>query len=717
MGFWNRREFSLGAAYYIAVSLSIIMFAGPLFRSLGFEYSGFIALFASIHLLYFAANESILRRGDSIENILKSLSLPVIILSSIPLAVSFVSALFIPNCSLWDGILFYIEIVYPTALIAMLCGTAFGIAPCSKRNTNIYLTLFWIGTLFMSLLPGYFSAKIYSFGWQYGYFPGFVWDEAMELTSGYWVSRGLGVFLIGSWILLAIRNSGKWQKLVFIFASIISVVVFGIFTSDIFLDKYLAAQIEVAPNVTINLSKGSLTADEIQVVVSDTRRYIEEIRSVYGLKNNSEVQIYLFPTSDELYKYVGTREASISKPWRKSIYITKGNLHSLKHELAHILLAEYGSFPFDINWSTGLTEGAAVAIEDDFDGIRSGDEMAARILQMKLASGVQQVMQFSGFASNASSQSYVLAGSFSHFLIHQYGGEKFINLYSGQDYEEVYQKSLTSLEAEWITSLNSFQTPMDHYDSLRTFFYFKRTSILRQLCLRRIGKLLKNADEAFRDKDYTLADSLYSVAASESGRGRAIQGRVLSLLRLNNFTGALAVIDTSASAQEPNNKTALHLLRGDMIVLATGELQKASAEWEKEMKLELGDSYFMSAFIHRYFFGGAKNIEAVKKALKDIYSIESVKGKHDLLYSIESADSTDYAFALARLYMYSSYFIRTGSLGKALETWKDGLKQLQALRADSSMIGLHLFEKLAGQKYIHYEEIFKDKTLDNNILR
>src|SRR5437868_2173680 len=101
------------------------------------------------------------------------------------------------NCSLWYSFIFYIEIVYPTVIIATLCGVVFfRKKPRSEFRRNISIALFWIVTLLLSLLPGYFSAKIYTYGWQYGYFPGFVWDEAMELSRGYWVSRVLEIAVI-----------------------------------------------------------------------------------------------------------------------------------------------------------------------------------------------------------------------------------------------------------------------------------------------------------------------------------------------------------------------------------------------------------------------------------------------------------------------------------------------------------------------------------------
>src|SRR5256885_1362623 len=102
MAYWRKRSFLIGVAYYLGVSLGIILFSSPLFRVLGFEFSGFIALFASIYLLFYSANETIAFKDESVWPILQKLGIQVLVLSSVPLIVSLISSLFIPNCSLGD---------------------------------------------------------------------------------------------------------------------------------------------------------------------------------------------------------------------------------------------------------------------------------------------------------------------------------------------------------------------------------------------------------------------------------------------------------------------------------------------------------------------------------------------------------------------------------------------------------------------------------------
>jgi len=576
----------------------------------------------------------------------------------------------------------------------------------------MFTTLFWLSTFLLSLLPGYFSAKIYSYGWQYGYFPGLVWDEAMELQSEYWLSRVVEIAAIVSYLLYRSKiHKGKaglrkifssWQYWLLVGASSSFGIFYFLQFSDYRLHDYLH-DVLISGNITVHFAGNNFRIDEAKYYHAEITRYASEIDSIYGLQPSQKIDVFVLPTADDLFQYVGTREASITKPWQRAVYITKGNLHSLKHELAHAILSDHGSLPFDMSWATGLTEGAAVAIEDDYDGIRSADELSEQIFQMGLSAGVKNVMQFSGFLNSAPSTSYVLSGSFAKHLIRQYGAEKFLTVYHDRDFHAVYSKSLPDLELEWKNHLKDIEKPLDHYDSLRSLYYFKRSSILRQPCIRRIGKLLKNADEAFKAKDYRLADSLYSNAATESGRLKAIRGRVFCKLHLNDPKAALAILDTTPSVRETQNLPALRLLRGDVIAMASGDLAAAATEWSEAMNLELGDSYFEAAFLRRYFFGSTNNVQGVQKILRDLYGLEETGDKYHLVFSIEPSDYSGY---LSRLLLYVSYFERKGQLSDAYRIWGKGINDLKTFRPINPIKEVVLFEDLMKKKYSQYEKIF-----------
>lgn len=145
------------------------------------------------------------------------------------------------------------------------------------------------------------------------------------------------------------------------------------------------------------------------------------------------------------------------------------------------------------------------------------------------------------------------------------------------------------------------QIPMDKYDSLRTRFYFDRSSIINEPCLRRIGRMMNQANEYFADSMYKDADALYDEVLQETDRLDAIRGRVMSHLRMNNPKGALTILDTLSAANTERNRAALHTLRGDCILLATGDTARAKLEWAEAMRLELSEKSVTSAYIRYHY--------------------------------------------------------------------------------------------------------------------
>ena len=269
-----------------------------------------------------------------------------------------------------------------------------------------------------------------------------------------------------------------------------------------------------------------------------------------------------------MFSLIGTRTASISKPWLGEVHIVKENIESLKHELTHVMLRQKGVLPFYVSWSTGLTEGAAMSVEPEYDGIYTLDEHAARILQLHYATGVKEVMSFTGFAANASQKSYVLAGSFSRYLLSAYGSVPFDRVYASLDWQKEYGKPIDTLEAEWKRWLSPMMTPMYASDSDLFRYYYDRASIIYNPCLRRIGKLQREGSEAFHAHHFADAVDLYREAVAEGAGVAALFDAERALSSQGNWRGALAMLDTTRTPIIQKQVAALDIQRGDLHILA-----------------------------------------------------------------------------------------------------------------------------------------------------
>lgn len=609
----RRFIFSLGAV--ALAMLAVVLFASPLFQTLSFEYSAVSAIVLSLVAGIYCVLAIERNPVGLLMQPVTALLPQTLIFASVPFLVSALSTLWLPNCSFRDGVGFYIQVALPSALLGMLFGSFFGTLLRRKKWAVGCFVLFWISSLVLSLLPGYYNPQLFAYGWSYGFFPGFIWDESITLLSGYWWARleslTLAITLLSLVRMLHIRSLKlQISRASYAATALLLIVYIGLLLSEdanrvtsshARVEAYLSAKLEVNDACLVQFRGGSLTAEEKAQLKEDIRWYIHDVSERFQLKHLQHVTIYLYPSADALNEYVGTRSASIAKPWLSELHIAKENLESMKHELTHVLLREIGSFPFYASWSTGLTEGAAMSVEPRYDGVQTLDEYAARILQMHFATGVSDVMSFTGFAANASAKSYILAGSFSSYLLRNYGAAKFIDVYRHLDFESAYHKPLRDLEAAWKDSLRLLMAPLDHYDSLRIRYYFDRSSIFFQPCVRRIGKLNRLAEEALKREDYTEADSLYRTVFGEAGGVSALRGRAISLLGLGRRDDALRVFTDSKSIDAIKQRPAITLLEGDLYTINLHPDSAQSYYLEAE-KFRLNEGYFTSAYTKRHLY-------------------------------------------------------------------------------------------------------------------
>jgi hypothetical protein len=291
-------------------------------------------------------------------------------------------------------------------------------------------------------------------------------------------------------------------------------------------------------------------------------------------------------------RLVGTRAASIAKPWLGEVHIMKRALPSLKHELAHVVLRSIGNFPFYASWSTGLTEGAAVAMESPDGALFTNDELAAQLLKSGMARGVSGVMQFTGFASENSFKSYTLAGSFVRYLLGEYGARRFREVYGSLDYKHVYGKPLEALERQWVESLRLSGVSLDSNDRLRLQALFGTPSILQTPCVRRLGRLEHIATRAFENENFGDAYRASLGAYLEGGGSSDAWSAARALVMLGRLEDARALLDTAQVADKP---LALGIAMADLDWMA-GDTSKARPLYEYAKARRLGASSFFTAY-------------------------------------------------------------------------------------------------------------------------
>ena len=591
-----------------AIAIAEIALSSPLFAVLGFEYSALMGLALS----FICGMRASLRKAEEGQSLLGDLWQGFradLILATVPLLVSIVSLIWVHNCAFWDGLLFYIEIAYPSAVLGGAFGAAFAMLFRTRRWAFVMYVFFWVITLVLSLLPGYSNPQLFTYGWQYGSFPGLVWDESLDLSSAYLAFRIENIlwviFLLS--VVFELHSDSPYSRRFILPGMLLLAIVVGFGSQDNLhitashdaLGQDLSIEKKIAEHCWIYYRPKTLTNEEIDEITRNVQWYLHDIKRRFALRGTWDpIHIYIYPTTESLYEHIGTRSASIAKPWLGEVHITKDNLRSLKHELTHVLMREHGSFPFYASWSTGLTEGAAMSVEPEYDGVYTLDEHAARILQLNYAGGVNQVMAFTGFASNASAKSYVLAGSFSRFLLVRYGPDRFDRVYRSLEFKKVYGKPIDSLEAEWKTWLAPLMTALTPEDSAHFRYYYDRVAIIFNPCLRRIGKLERKARSAYDDKLFADAASLYHDAVGEGGGVSPLIGECEALTQQHKIPEAIALLDTMGSPIIRKQAAALDIQKADLRVLLDSVFS-ANDSYKDAMAIKLSSGTFLSAYLHQ----------------------------------------------------------------------------------------------------------------------
>src|SRR5436309_15649381 len=184
--FWSR-GFVVTALTYAVVSL--ISTQIPLLNYLGYEFAALIGLVGSvvsglltIHLVkpVYRANDSageeltVRILGEYRQAVLLNLVALVI-----PLVILLTNALFVKNCSLVQGLTFFILI----PVVSVLFGSAIGLlSAVHYRFSNTMFGFYCLLFLSYSAATGYFTPAIFSYNFLYGYFPGLTYDEALGLS-------------------------------------------------------------------------------------------------------------------------------------------------------------------------------------------------------------------------------------------------------------------------------------------------------------------------------------------------------------------------------------------------------------------------------------------------------------------------------------------------------------------------------------------------------
>jgi hypothetical protein len=569
----------------------------PLLHALGYESSLVFALLGSLAAAFLTVGrlvhvyrEPALDPGLVVPGTLRALRGAFLINSAllvIPLVILLANAVFVRNCSILEGILFFVLLPGVSALFS----TALAFF-CTMHYRWPRTAFVMIGalTLLYALALGYYTPAIFSYNFFYGYFPGFTYDEGLQVTgtlvSFRILTLGLGVvFLWLGYLLLTRvdRTAGVVKKGVALLRVLagrdqrgLSVLVLSLAVASYMFrcqlgyestSGYIRSQLGGVlrtEHFDIYYPQGLVSDGDLSRLVDEHEFRFAQLMQLFSLRRFGRIESYIYPSADVKLKLMGAGNTDIAKPWSMQIHVTlQSALATVQHELTHVMAGRFGWPVIHASPSVGLTEGLAMAVEWNY-GARTLHEYSAAMEQLRIAPNIERILTPMGFVTQAPAISYVLAGSFCRYLIDKYGIRPFLLVYGGRDWKVIYGRPVPILVQEWRTYLRRYD--VDQTDLAATKAFFTRPSIFQKTCPRVIGERNSMAVRAVAAGQYAVAESLYSVSYAEGKGIESLAGLLRAALRRGAYDSVVVIFDRAQQADgSPDRFLPLSLLLGDAL--------------------------------------------------------------------------------------------------------------------------------------------------------
>ncbi|MCX6144265.1 MAG: hypothetical protein NTZ35_13700 [Ignavibacteriales bacterium] len=611
--FLSYRSHVIALVVLLVASLALTQI--PLFNYLGYEFSALIVVLWSLiaGLLTISSwNKRELQVNEGFAAFAARSLMTVLLALVIPLIVIAVNAFFVKNCSFPQGIILFflvtvLGVVFAHAL-SLFCLVAF---PRRKKTSFV---IAWIAVLAQIPYVGLTGPQIFAFNPILGFFPGLTYDETLDVTGRLLVYR-IGTLALSYLVLLAAASLDRWRnnrglqsfrstslpgRLLMVALAVAVAMLFffsdwiGLSSSESSIQQTLGGRAETEHFVVFypdTLIKGP----RLEQVVQSHEFYYAQVARVLGVLPGKKIHSYIYANPAQKGKLIGAANTDIAKPWLGQLHINAGDVDvSLRHELVHVMAADFGFPLLKIGVNSGLIEGLATAVER-VEYEEPVHRLAAMVFATGAAPDIQSLFSLSGFMKAPAGVSYTLAGSFCRYLIDRYGMRRFKLLYKSGEYSILYGKPLPLLLQEWRRSLDRFRFSTG--DLEKANYLFKRQSIFGKECARVIANMNTETRTMLTDRRYEEALTSAEKSLGKTMSTEAVYQKTTALVRLGKYADAIAFAQTKLEdSTAASSFLTLNSLLGDAFwgadsledaMKAFGEILRAhlSLSWDESMTL------------------------------------------------------------------------------------------------------------------------------------
>jgi tetratricopeptide (TPR) repeat protein len=565
-----------------------------------------------------------------------------------PALISLVVSSISTRCNPFAYFYFYPLLAVPSAVIAVAGGVFSGSATRRWWSALVLYLLLLAASAVWTLWPIYFGPQAYAYNHFGGYFPGPLYDELLKFTPSLLWYRLETLFLAG--LLLALASLA-WDPQREIFARphlrlgpFIACVLFGLAIAAVERNserlRLRTGEAQVAlelggvrasKHFTVIYPRGK-TGEEVERLIRDLEFRHRQLTESLGAGPSERIRVYLYRNAEQKQSLVGAGQTQFSKPWRLELHLNDLPFPhpTLKHELAHVMAAPFGSGPFRVTSKLGLpmmalVEGTAVAADNPHQEDLTLHEWSAAMRRQKLAPDVRALFGLQSFYAQEHARAYTIAGSFIRYLIDTYGTDHFRSLYAHGDFQRTYQRSLDELATEWERFLDNL--PLDRATVDRAFARFRQGSLFGRACAREVVKLSEIASRVL-SSDPSAALTLYRRCTTLQPEEPSFRiAEAMALEKLGRWPEASEVLTQAALRLEsrPSLLSEVWMAQADLAWqqgdgnLAASLLQKVIAVYAKPateraayIKLAALESRHVGPAIRFFFESSKENLKLLR---------------------------------------------------------------------------------------------------------
>ncbi|MBR9977288.1 MAG: hypothetical protein KFH87_04300 [Bacteroidetes bacterium] len=473
----------------------------------------------------------------------------------VPFGIMTANALFVRNCAMFDGALFWLLIPFVTVAFSNAVLLFFD-ALLGKRAGAVYYLLLLL-LLVQPLLQIYTQPRIFAYNHVFGMFLGLSWDQSQPPFATLAMFRLMSMaYIILLLIVTSTLRAHRGRRLdramrrrnLLLFLPVLLLLFLGHLrgnhlgfdNSYAHLHKVLGSEYRLE-NVLLVYDAAVLDSVEVHAMAEEHLFQLREVAREVHVAWDALVISYIYPSRAVKKRLLGTSSSDLARPWRAEMHLTLDSWSAtLRHELVHVVAARFGPAPFGVPFLRvlGLTEGLAMAIEWSW-GNRTLHEFSAGMMAQGHLPHARTCMSTAGFLGGASSKGYVASGSLTRWLIDSLGIDVVRQAYAQDDLVGVTGMEYGELDRRWRTFLATVQRELP--DSLAVAYAFRRPSIFRALCPRVLTERNREAAGALRRGDAAEALALYEAAERLAPNARSAFGILASLYEQRRWDSVATV--------------------------------------------------------------------------------------------------------------------------------------------------------------------------------